>query len=167
MPCTPPGRPTQNLILSEILRSLRRLRRLKARDMAAAMSMPLRSYEHFESAAGRINLERIQSFANASDTDPYAILAAMIIRSPRFALRAANNKMMTAFLITLCEFDESLGDGIEELETGAFVAAFTQAFETLQAEARQKASWKRTWLDSARKIAGATPKPPPDGESQP
>lgn len=155
MSSSPSGRPTQNQALSEILRSLRRLRRLKARDMAAAMGMPLRSYEYFESAAGRIDLERIQGFATASDTDAHAILAAIMIASPRFALRAADNKMLTAFLIALSEFDESIGDDIGLLETGAFVAAFTGAFESLADQARQKASWRRNWLDGARKVAGA------------
>jgi transcriptional regulator with XRE-family HTH domain len=154
MSFTPAARPTRNIVLGQILRSLRRLRRMRARELAAAMQMPLRSYEHFEAAAGRINLDRIESFARETDTDPHAIWAALMIGSPRFALRAANNKAMIAFLIALQEFDERLGDGIEQLETSAFVAAFTEAFEALALEAEAKEGRKRTWLEGARKIMG-------------
>jgi hypothetical protein len=151
MSCDPSGRTRQNQLLGDVLRSIRRLRRRRSRELAAAMQMPLRSYEHFESAAGRINLDRIQDFAHATDSDPYAILAALFIHSPRFALRAADNKLMTAFLITLQEFDERVGDGLGLLETSLIMAAFSQAFETLAIEVGRKARWKDGWLDWAKR----------------
>ena len=40
-------------------------------DVAQGMNMALRSYEHFESGAGRINIERIHRFAEVTDSDPH------------------------------------------------------------------------------------------------
>lgn len=110
------------------------------------MNMPLRSYEHFEGGGGRLNLERIFQFAKAIDVDPYAIVAAVMIASPHFAVRSADNKFIQAFVILLQEFDRTLGDEIANLETTAIVASFSQAFDTLLADARRKADWRRTWL---------------------
>jgi len=98
-----------------------------------------RSYEYFESGRARPNLERIHRFAEETNADPHGIWAAMMIGSPNFALRTADNRLMSAFLITLEEFDLTAGDDIALLETGAIVAAFTAAFGVLIDEARRKA----------------------------
>jgi len=103
------------------------------------MTMKTRSYEYFESGRARPNLERIHRLAEVTHSDPYAFLAAMFMRSPRFALRAADNRLMTAFLIRLEEFDEELGDAVALLETGAYVTAFGAAFDALTLEARRRA----------------------------
>lgn len=110
------------------------------------MGMRLRSYEHFEAGGGRLSLERVHGFAEASRSDPHAIFAAVMIGSPRFALRAADNKLMTAFLIALQEFDSDLGDEIAELDTGAIMGAFTQAFSALTADAKRKVALRDALL---------------------
>ena len=153
-----PSPRTWNQLLSQTLRALRRTRLRTAKDLAAAMNMPLRSYEHFEGGGGRLNLERIFQFAKAIDVDPYAILASVMIASPRFAVRSADNKFTQAFVILLQEFDRTLGDDISTLETATVVAAFSQALDALVAEARHKADWRRTWL-------GENPTTDPDEET--
>jgi transcriptional regulator with XRE-family HTH domain len=125
--------------LSQAVRLIRRARRFKVRELAALMAMKSRSYEYFESGRARPNLERILRLAEVSDADFHAMLAAMFIGSPRFALRAADNKLMTAFLIRLEEFDSELGDTVALLETGAYVTAFGAAFDALTQEARRRA----------------------------
>src|SRR3954465_2775918 len=105
--------------LSQAVRLIRRARRFKVRELAALMGMKSRSYEYFESGRARPNLERIHRLAHVSDTDPPAFVAAMVISSPRFALRAADNKLMAVFLIRLEEFDCELGDAGALLEAGA------------------------------------------------
>lgn len=66
---------TANAVLSSSLRLIRSHRRMRAADVAQGMNMALRSYEHFESGAGRINIERIHRFAEVTDSDPHGILA--------------------------------------------------------------------------------------------
>ena len=141
-----PSPSSWNRLLSVALRALRRARLRKSRDVAAAMNLPLRSYEHFEAGGGRLNIERIYDFGRALDVDPHAILAAVMISSPHFAVRVADNKMIQAFVILLQEFDQTLGDEVANLETAAIVAAFSEAFDRLLIEARRKAEWRRTWL---------------------
>ena len=125
--------------LSQAVRLVRRARRLKVRELAALMAMKVRSYEYFESGRARPNLERIHHLAEVSQSDPHAFLAAMAMGSPRFALRAADNRLMTAFLIRLEEFDQEVGDAVALLETGAYVTAFGAAFDALTEEARRRA----------------------------
>jgi len=131
--------PTWKQTLSRILRGLRRIRLLRVKDLAARMGMRPRSYEYFESGRARPNLERIHRFAQEANADPHGIWAAMMIGSPNFALRTADNRLMSAFLIALEEFDQAAGDDIALLETGAIVAAFTASFAVLIEESRQKA----------------------------
>ncbi|MDH8137275.1 hypothetical protein QIG53_27660, partial [Klebsiella pneumoniae] len=52
----PPSSP--NAVLSASLRLIRAHRKMRTIDVAQGMNMAPRSYEHFESGAGRINLER-------------------------------------------------------------------------------------------------------------
>jgi transcriptional regulator with XRE-family HTH domain len=165
MVSSPSDLPKRNRLLSEAVRLIRRARRLRAREVAQAMGVAQRSYEHFEGGEGRPNLERIEAFAAATDSDPHAILAALMIASPKFALRTADNKLMTAFLIGLREFDEDLGDQIAELETSTIVAAFSQAFATLAADARTRTAWRQAWLGRMRRDPEAPPEPDPDPDA--
>ncbi len=55
----PAERQSQSETLSSALRLIRAHRRMKSAEVAEAMGMALRSYEHFEAGGGRINLERI------------------------------------------------------------------------------------------------------------
>lgn len=124
--------------LSQALRAVRRRQGLRAADVAARMGMPLRSYEHFESGGGRISLERIHQFAEATGSDPHAILAAVLMGSPLFAARSARNKLMLSFMLLLQELDADVGDDLELVETGVFLAQFGEAFARLAAEARRR-----------------------------
>ena len=54
---------------------------------------------YFEAGRGKINVDRIHQFARVLDVDPYAILAAVEIRSPGFAVACAEQKLMTLFLV--------------------------------------------------------------------
>lgn len=88
-------------LLSAALKAVRRHRGLLAREVARAMNMPLRTYEHFESGHGRINLDHIHRFARATDCDPLGILVSVRMGSPAFAQRTVDNKLMLVFLIAL------------------------------------------------------------------
>ena len=99
---------SQNEILAAALRLIRLHRRMKPAEVADAMGMAKRSYEHFEAGKGKINLERIHRFAEATDSDPYAIIDCMALGSPEFAVRCADNKAMLALRVVTQEFDESI-----------------------------------------------------------
>jgi transcriptional regulator with XRE-family HTH domain len=141
-----PSRPSWNALLSQALRILRRARLMKVRDVAAAMNLPPRTYEHFEAGGGQISLERIHQVAEVLKADGHAILASVMIGSPQFALRAADNRLMTAFLINLEEFDKAAGDDMSLLDPTDFMTAFADGFDGLLAKARTKAELKARFV---------------------
>lgn len=137
---TQPEVPIYNRLLSQTARLLRRARMFSARSLARAMGMERRTYYTFEAGGGASpSLERIRQLANALDADEYAIWAAIMISSPAFALRAADNKLMTAFLISLREFDEAAGDDMRLIDTLTLVKTFERTFDGLLEEAKRQA----------------------------
>jgi|SRR5579859_108453 len=132
--------------ISEILKSLRRKRGLRAVDVAQAMGMPLRSYEHFEAGAGRLNSERIHQFADAIGVDPFAIFAALDMGSSAFASRCADNKLMTVLIMTLQNFDAQAGDDISRLAASTLIAAFTRCFDELTSQANAQDAFVERWM---------------------
>ena len=140
-------RTSQSATLSAALRLIRGRRGLKAAEVAARMGMALRSYEHFEAGGGRINLERIHRFAEATDSDPHAILAALALGSPEFALRCADNQLMTILMVALQEFDEEVGGLIVELEARTIINVFTGALKDLGLQAARRDTAASAWLE--------------------
>ncbi|MGK2256819.1 MAG: transcriptional regulator with XRE-family HTH domain [Brevundimonas sp.] len=148
MPADKPDTP--NAVLSAALRLIRADRRMRTADVARDMNMALRSYEHFESGAGRINLERIHRFAEVTDSDPHAILASLALGSPEFALRCVDNKLATILVVVLQEFDEEIGDGIAELDARTIINTFTKAMRDLASQSVRRDSLAEAWLDERR-----------------
>jgi transcriptional regulator with XRE-family HTH domain len=146
--------------LTAALRQIRKARGLSAVEMASLMGMDRRNYANFETGKGRLNLERLLRFAEVTDSDPWAILAGVLMGSPRLAWDAADNKLVMVFLILLAEFEGQFGEGIRTLDTADAVSAFREAFRTLEASLtsrreRLPADWLRT--GSAKVGLGATP----------
>lgn len=150
--------PAESAILSEALRLIRKRRGLRQVDVAKAMTLPIRTYQNFE--AGRIHLdfEKIKAFATATESDPHAILAAVMIGSPAFALRSTENKLTSVLMTALRRFDERLGDDIARIEVGRLIKAFRKTFDELEAELAARDAEARDWFDR-----GDTPLSKPDG----
>ena len=113
-----PAARSKNTTLSETLKLVRQRRGLSASDVAQRMGMPLRTYHHFEGGYAQLDVERIRRFADATDSDPHAIIAALALGSPEFAVRCMDNKLATILTIVLQEFDEETGDAIADLDAG-------------------------------------------------
>jgi len=125
-------------LLARALRGLRRLRRRTLVDVVAALGMKKRTYEHFEGGFGPLNVDRVHELADLLDADPYGVLAALEICSPDFALRTADNKLMTMFYLQLQEFDARAGDAIALLDSYCLFDAFREMFAKLEAEAQRR-----------------------------
>jgi hypothetical protein len=123
--------------------------------MASALGMQPRSYEYFESGRGKLNVLRAHAAARILDADPLALLIAVDIGSPDFAVRCIDNKLATALLVVVAEFDADAGDAIALLDSATLIAAFHRAFDGLAAQARERSNLSKTW-----KRLGA--KSPPD-----
>lgn len=149
--------PAERATLSEALRLVRKHRGMRQIDVAEAMGLPIRTYQNFE--AGRIHLdfEKIKAFAAATDSDPHAILAAVMIGSPAFALRSTQNKLTSVLMTALQRFDERLGDDIARIEVGRLIKAFRKVFADLETELAARDAQTRRWFDD-----GGTPSSDPD-----
>ncbi|WP_334165386.1 helix-turn-helix domain-containing protein [Phenylobacterium sp.] len=146
----PGGGRTAGRRLSRALKALRRHRRMRPAEVAAAMGMPLRSYEHFEAGRGRLNLDRLHAFAAATDTDAFAILASLALEAPEFAVACADNKLMLILMMTLQDFEAAAGAEIARLEPRTAIAAFTRTFAELLAAARRRDALVEDWLSRRR-----------------
>lgn len=133
-------------LLSKAMRDIRKKRGLKTSEIARRMGMALRSYEYFEAGRGRVSYERLLAFAEATDSDPYALLAVVALESSEFALHAADNKLMTVVMLTLKEFNDELGDDISYLETRTLIAAFTRITRELIDHVRKRDTFAEDWL---------------------
>jgi hypothetical protein len=112
------------------------------------MGMDRRNYANFEGGRGRLSVTRVLAFAEVTDSDAWAILAAVLIGAPRLALDAADNKMLLAFFILLGEFEGRLGEKVRLLDTADVVTAFAASFRELEdllaeRQARKPADWLR------------------------
>ncbi len=143
--------------LKAALRAVRKRRRLRAADVADRLGMPLRSYEHFESGAGQLNLERLFQFAEATDSDGWAILLAAHLGKPDLAVRCADNKLVTILMLSLQDFDDELGDGLADLEAAAVIAGFGSAFRDLASHARRRKAEADAFLRRGRANEGGEP----------
>ncbi len=114
-------------------------------DVAAEMGMRPRTYEYFEAGHGPLNVDRIHRFADVLDADPYAILMAIEIGSPEFAVRCAGNKLVTGLTIAMLEFDAAAGDDIAQLDPVLLMRAFTHLGEGLTAQARERRAIAERW----------------------
>lgn len=140
--------------LAAALRGVREARRLRIADMARLMQMAPRSYEHFEAGRSPLDLERLQKFAEVTNSDPFAILASVLMEAPDFAVQAADNKPLVAFILALRVFHEDLGDDLALIEPRLFVGAFRRVFQDLAEHVRNRDISAETWLDAQAKRVG-------------
>ncbi len=118
--------------------------------MAAAMQMPMRSYQHFEAGRGRLNLDTLFAFAKATQSDPIALLNAVLLREPTLAVRCADNGLAAAMMLALERFNGASGALIPKLRSHAIVKVFQDAFDALEKEASRPdptAEWIAELLD--------------------
>jgi transcriptional regulator with XRE-family HTH domain len=121
-------------VLSSVLKALRLHRRLTVLEVAKRMGLGKRSYERFEAGEGLLKVERIFSFAQATNTDPYALLASVKLGAADFALACADNKLALLFMAHAREFFLRQGQDIGQLRSQFLVEVFNAAFGRLDSE---------------------------------
>jgi transcriptional regulator with XRE-family HTH domain len=149
-------------LLSQALKAIRRRRGLRTSDVAERMGLPTRSYERFEAGRGALNVARVHAFAEATDSDGYAILMALDIRSAAFALRCIDNKAMTLMVMAIQEFDGVAQDDIGRLEPRSLIAGYTQMFDALTAKAREIDAFVEQWMSDKALHGPSDPDAPDD-----
>jgi len=156
-----PGGRKRARLLSRALKAIRAIRPAKTRDLAPALGLSLRGYQHFEAGGGQLNIDHVLNFAAALDSDPFGILVGVQIGHPEFAAYVARNKAMMALMIGLQEFVEDTGDAIALLDTATFVSAYRTMFKDLSAQALTLRDQNAGWLAQNAERLGMV-KPPKD-----
>lgn len=121
-------------LLSAAVKLVRKSRGLSSRQVADGMNVSLRTYQRFEAGANRLNLDHIHRFARATSSDPYAILIAVMIGSPRFASHAADNMLATVLIVGVQNLEKSVGERIAKLDTRTLVSRIAGMFDGLSAD---------------------------------
>lgn len=149
--------PSQNQLLAAAVRAVRRARGMRAAEVAAAMGLALRTYQHFEEGGGPFDLERIRLFADATDSDPFAIVASVWLRSPDFAVRTVDSKPMVVMMLALRSFEEEMGEDIVLIEPRVWWGGFRRLFQDLGEHVRKRDLTAETWLDEQARRLGLRP----------
>jgi len=139
--------PDGRTVLAKAIRDIRRLRDLRASDVAGRMGLPLRSYELFEAGGGRLDLERLFAFAEATDSDPFAIILAVPFRAPSFAVACADTKLALILVMHLQGFYEDRGDDISYLEPLNIIGGFERVFKELGTKLDDNEGFLRRWFE--------------------
>ncbi len=137
----------QSELLSEILKTIRRERRLKALEVASAMGISEKAYENFEAGRGRLNFDKIKLFAEATRSDALAIVHGVMFNEPQVAYRSMDNKVSTILWIALRGFGDDVGDAIASLPGTAAFEAFRQAFSGLGDLLKRRTNGAERWLE--------------------
>lgn len=121
-------------LLSKAIKTVRARRRLTTAEVARRMNLPTRTYERFEAGETRLNMDYLHRFARAVDCDPHAVLFAVLIGSPAFAARAADNRFGSILMIGLRYLDAALGDRLADFEVRTLVSAVTAMTDRIVAQ---------------------------------
>jgi transcriptional regulator with XRE-family HTH domain len=132
--------------LSSVLKALRLQRRMTVQQVAERMGLEKRTYERFEAGEGELKVERIFSFAQATDTDPYALLASVRLGSADFAVACADNKLALLFVAHARDLFEREGGDLRLLQPQPIVEVLAFACARLGAELEDLRALAAKWL---------------------
>lgn len=134
-------------ILSKAVRGIRRKRGLKTITVAERMGLPLRTYELFEAGGGRLSPDRVWKFAEATDSDPFAIALSIAFRDAEFAIACANTKLVLIIVMQLQDFFEDRGPDLAYLDPPNIIGAFERIFNELGAKLDDSEAFLRRWFE--------------------
>ncbi|RZF60854.1 XRE family transcriptional regulator [Sphingomonas populi] len=133
-------------ILTQSLRAIRKKRGMTASDIAAALEMPLRTYQEFESGRGPLTHERLFAFAEATDSDPYALLLGAIFAQADLAIDCADTKFCMIMMIYFEEFARERCGDIAYLDPPNLAGGFDRLFKDFGVLLDDRERFLQNWL---------------------
>lgn len=134
-------------VLAKAVRGIRRKRDLKTVEVAERMGLPLRTYELFEGGGGRLSADRIRQFAEATDSDPFAIMLSITFGDAEFAISCADTKLALIMVMHLQGFFEDRGPDLAYLDPPNIIVAFERVFKDLGAKLDDNEAFLQRWFD--------------------
>ena len=138
--------PQRRALLSQILKTIRKVRGLRSAEVARAMGMKLRTYQHWEGGNEELNLDRIHAFADAVDADGNGIILALDLGSVDFAVSCLFNKAATGFLVSLQRFNARAGKNLARLDPHSIVTVLDRAFDELALRSKSFDAAFECWM---------------------
>lgn len=151
------GTPTEPLVrqsqlLTHILKTLRKdERRMTVDETAEKMGIAPRTYQEFEAAGGKLDLNKVRTFATASRSDAIGIVLGLTFEDPDLAFQTMDNKLLSTFWVAFKEFRQRVGERLALVPPALWLAAFRRAFEEIEAYLAKRSETTEEWLE--RKIA--------------
>jgi transcriptional regulator with XRE-family HTH domain len=142
-------------LLSEAIKAIRLKRGLKAATIAEKMGMPQRSYELFEAGGGKITIDRIWAFAEATDSDPFALILGPMFGSAEFAVDCADTKLPLIMMMMLEDFARDRSGEIPFLDPPTMISGFESVFRSLAAKLDDHERFLTDWLEGRTGSIGA------------
>ena len=133
-------------LLSEIVRAIRRIRGLTSREVAKAMGLKYRTYQHWESGKKALDHDRVHAFADAVDADGHAILLSLDLGSVDFAIFTLINKAGTGIMVSLQRFNARIGKNLARLDPHSLVTVLDAAFDELELRSRSFDAVFEEWM---------------------
>lgn len=133
-------------ILTQSLRAIRKKRGMTASDIAAALEMPLRTYQEFESGRGPLTHKRLFAFAEATDCDPFALLLGAIFGQADLAIDCADTKFVMIMMIYFEDFARERGGDIAYLDPPNLAGGFDRLFKDFGVLLNDRERFLQNWL---------------------
>jgi transcriptional regulator with XRE-family HTH domain len=142
-------------LLAEAIKSIRLKRGLKTATVAEKMGMPQRSYELFEAGGGKITIDRICAFADATDSDPFALILSPMFGSAEFAVDCADTKLPLIMMMMLEDFARERSGEIPYLDPPTIISGLEAVFRSLTAKLDDHEHFLEKWLEGRTGSIGA------------
>lgn len=120
------------------LRRVRQARGLTAAEAAARMGLARRTYEYFEGGDARFDLRKLELFSDRLGIDGLALLVAMMMDRPQFAIRLGEVHLLSVAVGLCAELEGRLGDRISRLDGPTVLRCLKPAFDSLEREAHSR-----------------------------
>ncbi len=120
-------------------------------ETADIMGLAPRTYQEFESAGGKLDLNKIRLFATATRADAIGIVLAVMFEDQDLAVQTMDNKLLSTFWIAFKEFRQRVGARLMLVPPAMLLAAFRRAFEEVEAYLAKRTESTEEWLE--REIA--------------
>jgi len=108
--------------------------------------MPLWRCAEFESGRGPLTHERLFAFAEATDSEPYALLLGAIFGQADLAIDCADTKFCMIMMIYFEEFARERGGDIAYLDPPNLAGGFDRLFKDFGALLNDRERFLQNWL---------------------
>lgn len=134
----PVGEPEARQNIARVMRVLRQTQELRARDLARAMGLPLRTYTNLEAGRAAATPMCLLAFARLVDCDPFALLLCAGGLDPGVVLACRRNKAVSIAVGAIQDLHAGRPNALAGYTAAELIGAFGGAQRRLEAGTFEK-----------------------------